>query len=96
MLRLPEGTAAALLAPMVSDRKGEHAEILEDLASQGFVRVRIDGRIHEIDAAPKLDPKRKHTVEAVVDRFRIKPDLAQPSGGILRDGAAACRAGLHA
>ena len=77
VLRLPEGTAAALLAPMVSDRKGEHAEILEDLASQGFVRVRIDGRIHEIDAAPKLDPKRKHTVEAVVDRFRIKPDLAQ-------------------
>jgi excinuclease ABC subunit A len=75
--RLPEGTAAALLAPLVSDRKGEHADILESLVSQGFVRVRIDGRIHEMEALPKLDPKRKHTVEAVVDRMRIRPDAAQ-------------------
>jgi excinuclease ABC subunit A len=76
-LRLPEGTAAALLAPLVSDRKGEHAEVLEDLAAQGFVRVRIDGRIHEMEALPKLDPKRKHTIEAVVDRTRIRPDSGQ-------------------
>ena len=77
VMRLPEGTAAALLAPLVSDRKGEHAEILESLGAQGFVRVRIDGRIHEMEALPKLDPKKKHTIEAVVDRMRIRPDGAQ-------------------
>ncbi len=77
LLRLPEGTAAALLAPLVSERKGEHAEVLEDLAAQGFVRVRIDGRIHEMEALPKLDPKRKHTIEAVVDRMRIRSDSGQ-------------------
>jgi excinuclease ABC subunit A len=77
VLKLPEGTAAALLAPLITDRKGEHAEVLEDLAGQGFVRARIDGRLYEMDALPKLDPKRKHTVEAVVDRFRVKPDSAQ-------------------
>jgi excinuclease ABC subunit A len=77
VLRLPEGTAAALLAPLVNDRKGEHAEILEGLSAQGFVRARIDGRIHEMDALPKLDPKRKHTIEAVVDRMRVRPDAAQ-------------------
>jgi len=77
VLKLPEGTAAALLAPLVADRKGEHADVLEGLAGQGFVRVRIDGRLHELDALPKLDPRRKHTIEAVVDRFRVKPDAAQ-------------------
>ncbi|HTT02511.1 MAG TPA: excinuclease ABC subunit UvrA [Steroidobacteraceae bacterium] len=76
VLTLPAGTAAALLAPLVSERKGEHAQLLEDLANQGFVRVRIDGRLHELDALPKLDPKRKHSVDAVVDRLRIKPDAA--------------------
>jgi excinuclease ABC subunit A len=77
VLKLPEGTAAALLAPLISDRKGEHAQVLEDLAAQGFVRVRIDGRIHEMEALPKLDPKRKHTIEAVVDRTRVRPDSGQ-------------------
>jgi excinuclease ABC subunit A len=77
VLKLPEATAVALLAPLISDRKGEHVQILEDLAAQGFVRVRIDGRIHEMEALPKLDPKRKHTVEAVVDRTRIRADSAQ-------------------
>ena len=77
VLKLPEGTPAALLAPLIADRKGEHAEALQDLASQGFVRVRIDGRLHEMDALPKLDAKRKHTIEAVVDRFRVKLDAGQ-------------------
>jgi excinuclease ABC subunit A len=77
VLKLPEGSAALLLAPMIADRKGEHAEVLEQLQSQGFVRVRIDGRVCEIDAAPKLDPKRKHSIEAVVDRLRIRPDAGQ-------------------
>jgi excinuclease ABC subunit A len=77
VLKLPEGTAAALLAPLVSDRKGEHLELLEDLAGQGFVRVRIDGRVHEMETLPALDPKRKHTIEAVVDRMRVRADAAQ-------------------
>jgi excinuclease ABC subunit A len=77
VMKFPEGTAAALLAPLITDRKGEHAEVLEELAGQGFVRARIDGRLHELDALPKLDPKRKHTIEAVVDRFRVKPDAGQ-------------------
>src|SRR5689334_2073106 len=77
VLRLPEGTAAMLLAPVVSERKGEHLERLEELASQGFVRVRIDGRIHEMEAIPELDPKRKHSIEAVVDRLRVRSDAAQ-------------------
>ena len=76
-LRLPEGTAIALLAPVVNDRKGEHVEILEDLASQGFVRARIDGRIHEMEALPQIDPKKRHTIEAVVDRTRVRSDGAQ-------------------
>ena len=76
-LRLPEGTPAALVAPLVSDRKGEHAEIFGDLTSQGFVRVRVDGRIHEIDALPKIDPKKKHSIDAVIDRFKLRSDMAQ-------------------
>ncbi|MGH8308220.1 MAG: excinuclease ABC subunit UvrA, partial [Steroidobacteraceae bacterium] len=74
---LPESTPALLLAPLIADRKGEHAELFEQLSGQGFVRVRIDGRVHELDARPELDPKRKHSIEVVVDRFRIKPDAAQ-------------------
>jgi excinuclease ABC subunit A len=77
VLRLPEGTAAALLAPVITERKGEHLEVLEDLAAQGFVRVRIDGRIYEMEALPQLDAKKKHTIEAVVDRLRLRPDAAQ-------------------
>jgi excinuclease ABC subunit A len=77
VLKLPEGTAAALLAPLITDRKGEHVEVLEDLASHGFVRTRVDGKLYEMESLPKLDPKRKHTIEAVVDRFRVKPDAAQ-------------------
>ena len=77
VLKLPEGTAAVLLAPIIDARKGEHAAELQGLAAQGFVRARIDGRIHELDALPKLDPKKKHTVEAVIDRLRIRPDAGQ-------------------
>jgi excinuclease ABC subunit A len=77
VLKLPEGTAVVLLAPMVSDRKGEHAQILDSLRDQGFVRVRIDGRIHDMEGLPQLDPKRRHTLEAVVDRLRLRPDAQQ-------------------
>jgi excinuclease ABC subunit A len=77
VLKLPEGESAILLAPMVTDRKGEHAEVLGELGSQGFVRARIDGKVVEIDEAPDLDGRRKHTIEAVVDRFRIRADIGQ-------------------
>ena len=77
ILKMPEGAAVLLLAPMVVDRKGEHAELFEQLRGQGFVRVRIDGRVHELDAVPKIDPKKKHTIEAVVDRLRVRPDAQQ-------------------
>src|SRR5579864_8401072 len=77
VLKLPEGTAAALLAPVVAQRKGEHRELLEDLTAQGFVRVRIDGSLHELEALPALDPRKKHDIEAVVDRVRLRPDAAQ-------------------
>jgi excinuclease ABC subunit A len=77
ILRMPEGAAVLLLAPVIVDRKGEHAEIFEQLRGQGFVRVRIDGRVHELDALPKIDPKKKHTIEVVVDRLRIRPDAQQ-------------------
>ncbi len=73
----PEGTALMLLAPSIAERKGEHAELLEELQAGGFVRARIDGKVVELDQAPKLDVKRKHTVEAVVDRFKVRPDLKQ-------------------
>ena len=77
VLKLPAGTAVALLAPVVSDRKGAHAEALSMLIGQGFVRARIDGRIHELDALPQLDPRRKHTIEAVIDRIRLRVDVQQ-------------------
>jgi len=76
ILAQPEGTRAMLLAPLVEGRKGEHRDVLGELRTQGFVRVRIDGAIHELDEAPALDRKRSHRIEAVVDRFRIRPDLA--------------------
>jgi excinuclease ABC subunit A len=77
VLQGPVGELALLLAPMIEERKGEHAVVLSELASQGFVRARVDGTVYEIDAVPKLDPKRKHSIEAVVDRFRVRPDASQ-------------------
>ena len=77
IVKLPDGLAVLLLAPIVIDRKGEHAEVFEQLRGQGFVRVRVDGRVHELDAVPKIDAKKKHTIEAVVDRLRIRADAAQ-------------------
>jgi excinuclease ABC subunit A len=68
---------ALLLAPLVSDRKGEHAQVIATLAGQGYARVRIDGTVHELDGPIALDARRRHTIEAVVDRFRARPELAQ-------------------
>ena len=77
IVKMPDGLAVLLLAPVIIDRKGEHAEVFEQLRGQGFVRVRIDGRVHELDALPKIDAKKKHTIEVVVDRLRIRADAAQ-------------------
>jgi excinuclease ABC subunit A len=77
VLALPEGSKLMLLAPVVSERKGEHHKLLTELNAQGFIRARIDGEIHELDQIPELELHKKHTIEAVVDRFRVRPDLAQ-------------------
>ena len=76
-LSLPEGTKLVLLAPVVQARKGEHTQLLADLRSQGYVRARIDGEICELDDPPKLDLRRKHTIEVVVDRFKVRQDIKQ-------------------
>ncbi|WP_372779269.1 excinuclease ABC subunit UvrA [Litorivivens sp.] len=75
VLALPEGSKLMLLAPMISNRKGEHLHIFEQLRRDGFVRVRVDGIVCDLDEAPKLDKKKKHTIEVVVDRFKVRDDL---------------------
>ncbi len=77
VLAMQEGSKLMLLAPVMRERKGEHLALIEELRAQGFVRARIDGRIHELDEAPALDKKRKHTIEVVVDRFKVRADLQQ-------------------
>ena len=76
VLALDSGTRWMLLAPIISQRKGEHLQVLDDLRVQGFIRARIDGEIYELDDPPSLDLRKKHTIEAVVDRFKIRDDLA--------------------
>ncbi len=75
VLAMPEGTRLMLLAPVVDNRKGEHVQLMQDLMAQGFIRARIDGEVYELDQPPKLDLRRKHTIEAIVDRFRVKEDI---------------------
>ncbi len=65
-----------LLAPVINDRKGEHIQLLEDLRAQGFIRARIDGTVYDLDEPPVLDLKKKHTIEVIVDRFKIRDDIA--------------------
>ena len=75
VLALPEGTRLMLLAPVVSERKGEHVQLMADLQAQGFIRARIDGEIYELDQPPALDLRKKHNIDAIVDRFKVKEDL---------------------
>ncbi len=77
VLALPEGGRLMLLAPVVKERKGEHVKLLQELRAQGFVRARIDGEVAELDSPPNLDLRRKHTIEVVVDRFKVRDDLGQ-------------------
>ena len=68
---LPADTRVMIVAPLVVGRKGEQAELFDELRAQGFVRLRIDGEVHEIDQLPKLDRNRKHTIEIVIDRLKV-------------------------
>lgn len=77
VLTLPEGTKIMLLAPVVRGRKGEHLHLFQQLRSQGFVRVRINGMITDLDDVPALEKNKKHTIEVVVDRFKVRPDVQQ-------------------
>ena len=77
VLELPQDSKMMLLAPIVQDRKGEHRERLEEMKRQGFIRARIDGKIIELDEVPELEKNFKHTIEVVVDRFKVRNDLAQ-------------------
>ncbi len=77
VLAMREGEKLMLLAPVVRGRKGEHHKLLESMRAQGYLRARINGEIHELDALPELDPRRKHDIEIVIDRFRVREDLRQ-------------------
>ncbi|MBT4211405.1 MAG: excinuclease ABC subunit UvrA [Porticoccaceae bacterium] len=75
VMELPEGTKLMLLAPVVNDRKGEHLHLFETLRRQGFIRARIDGLVCDLDEAPALNKKQKHSIDVVVDRFKVKDDI---------------------
>jgi len=77
VLAMPEGNRMMLLAPVVQDRKGEHKDVLEELRAQGFVRARVNGEVIELETPPELELRKKHTIEAVVDRFKVRADLQQ-------------------
>ncbi|UAB69919.1 excinuclease ABC subunit UvrA [Vibrio sp. SCSIO 43132] len=77
VLELPEGSKMMLLAPIVKERKGEHVKTLENLAAQGFIRARIDGETCDLSDPPTLELHKKHTIEVVVDRFKVRGDLQQ-------------------
>ena len=76
ILAQPMGSRWMLLAPVVRERKGEYVQLLNELRSQGFIRARIDGEVYDLDDPPELDLRRKHTIEVVVDRFKIREDLS--------------------
>ncbi len=77
VLALPEGSRMMLLAPVVRNRKGEHVQLMQELRAQGFVRLRVDGTVYAIDEVPELELRKKHTIEVVLDRFRVRPELKQ-------------------
>ena len=77
ILALPEGTKIQLLAPVVRGRKGEHAKVFEDAKRSGYVRARVDGNLYELDEDIKLEKNKKHSIEIIVDRLIIRPDIRQ-------------------
>ena len=77
VLAMPEDTKLMILAPVVANRKGEQVDLFAELRAQGFVRLRIDGEIHEIDSLPRLDKNKKHTIDVVIDRLKVREDTRQ-------------------
>ena len=77
VLEQEEGCRLMMLAPIVENRKGEHLHVFQDLLSQGFIRARINGIITDLDDTPKLEKNKKHTIEVIVDRFKVRPDIQQ-------------------
>jgi len=77
VLALPEDTRLMILAPVVAERKGEQTDLFSELKAQGFVRLRVDGQVHDIDALPKLAKSRKHSVDVVIDRLKVRADVRQ-------------------
>jgi excinuclease ABC subunit A len=77
VLALPEGSKVMILAPVVVERKGEQLDLFDELRAQGFVRLRINGKVYEMDVLPALTKNRKHTIEIVVDRLKVNPDAKQ-------------------
>ncbi|HPE61531.1 MAG TPA: excinuclease ABC subunit UvrA [Thiolinea sp.] len=75
VLALPEGSRLMLLAPVVRERKGEHVQLFESLKAQGFLRARVNGEVVELDQPPRLALRKKHTIEVVIDRFKVRPDM---------------------
>ncbi|OYQ75291.1 excinuclease ABC subunit UvrA [Wohlfahrtiimonas sp. G9077] len=77
ILALEEDSRIMLLAPIVRDRKGEHIKLIESLKAQGYLRLRIDGQVYDIDELPEINPKQKHSIEVVIDRFKVRSDIGQ-------------------
>lgn len=77
VLALPDEHRYMLLAPVVRERKGEHLALLEEFRAKGFVRARINGTVYDMDELPKLDKQKRHSIDVVVDRFKVRPDMAQ-------------------
>ena len=77
VLQLPPETRLMILSPLIVERKGEQSDLFDELRAQGFVRLRIDGAVHEIDALPKLQKTKKHTIEVVIDRLKVSPEAKQ-------------------
>ncbi len=75
ILAFPEGTKLMLLAPIVRERKGEHLHVFDQLRRDGFIRARVDGVVVDLDDVPELDKKKKHTIEVVIDRFKVRQDI---------------------
>ena len=91
VLALPEKTRVQILAPVVRGRKGEHQKEFEAARKSGFVRARVDGLVYDLGETIQLEKNKKHTIEIIVDRLVIKPDIRSPPGGLHRDGLGADR-----
>lgn len=75
VLSLPQGSKLMLLAPVIRERKGEHVQLFESLKAQGYLRARVDGTVYDLDVVPPLELRKKHTIEVVIDRFKVREDL---------------------